>query len=137
MLFHEQKDWEDNDIGVAYLFDERYLDQGELSSHLDMKRTNKLYLIFTMSVVKMTPTKRKGSPNMPNTGVKAIRMTFNQTASPTLRPEEKRTEPRERAVDLSTPSTARRIKKLAPRKLLPGQKLLKGIWGNKASRESQ
>ena len=56
-------------------------------------------------------------------------MSYDQVASPTLRQSSSGVRPRERATTISTPTTIKRVRKLAARRLAPGQTLLTGIWG--------
>ena len=128
-LFHEVDDWEDIYIGLIDMFDEKIVDQQDLDIKLDMRRANQLYSIFNMSVATMKPTKRKVSPDGPGFNHKARRMSIDQTASPKLRPGTGEIIQRVRAATISSPSSLKRVKRTAARKLLPGQKLLPGIWG--------
>ena len=125
-LFHEMVDWEEVYIGITDLFDERYINQHELEENLNKKRTNQLYSIFNISVVNTQPIKRKISPGGVQCDPKTRRMSVDQFASPSLRPRINNF--RSRAVTISSPSLTTRVKKVAKKRLLPGQKLLPGIW---------
>ena len=113
-------DWEDIYIGLIDMFDEKIVDQQDLDIKLDMRRANQLYSIFNMSVATM---------NGPGLNHKARRMSIDQTANPKLRPGTGEISQRVRAATISSPSSLKRVKRTAARKLLPGQKLLPGIWG--------
>ena len=130
-LFQESGNWEDCYEGILDLFDETQINQPDLIQHLIKKRSNQLYPIFKGSGTQTTPIKRKWSPEGRDSHENKVRrMSYDQTASPSLRPEKAINHiPRERASTVSSPTVIRREKRKAPRKLIPGQKLITGIWG--------
>ena len=133
LLFNELVETEDgyDDFGLTDLFHEKIVDQYELKECLKEMKSNKLYSIFKASVVKMTPTKRKISPNSHGSSSKTRRMSLEQTTSPKLRPITDNMT-RGRSATVTSPSVEKRTKKRASRRLIPGQQLLTRIWGKLA-----
>ena len=133
-LFKEEQH-EMDDLGLADLFDERGIDQEQLADYLHEKKKNKLYSIFLISPVRIAPIKRKISPSAVTPYLKMRRMSLQSTASPELQ-RNSALMLRDRANTISSPSTKKRNRKTAARRLVPGQRLITGIWGsNKKSGE--
>ena len=132
-LFQEPDDWEDIYIGVKDLFDEKYINQRELDENLNKKKSNQLYSFFNMPLVNTQPIKRKTSSGGVECNLKLRRMSIDQVASPALRPRV--TNQRPMAATVSSPTSTKRMKKMARRRLLPGQKLLSSIWGKRDTDE--
>ena len=130
-LFKEDTEWwEDEDMGLVDLFDERLIDVERLNEYIHDKKKNKLYNIFVMEGLT-PPRKRKVSPGMEYSGTKTKRrMTVDISTSPVVNVQTPDNKQRPRAFTLSSPSlTTPRRKRKVHRRLVPGQQLLTGMWG--------
>ena len=118
LLFNELVETEDgyDDFGLTDLFHEKIVDQYELKECLKEMKSNKLYSIFKASVVKMTPTKRKISPNSHGSSSKTRRMSLEQIICSKLRHITDNMT-RGRSATVTSPSVEKRTKKRALQKM--------------------
>ena len=121
-LFHDDAEQFET-LGLEDLFDEKNLDQQHLVDYIQGKRKNQLYEIF-----KSSPMKRKISPSAQSSSLKQRRMTINGPVdtSPRLGTPARL---RGRTNTFSSPTCEPvRRKKTPARRLIPGQRLITGIW---------
>ena len=121
-LFHDDAEQFET-LGLEDLFDEKNLDQQHLVDYIQGKRKNQLYEIF-----KSSPMKRKISPSAQSSRLKLRRMTINGPVdtSPRLGTPARL---RGRTNTFSSPTCEPvRRKKTPARRLIPGQRLITGIW---------